>query len=557
MNPTLPLAFPPRLWRHALCAAALAVLSACGGSDGPTNTIGTIDGPPTITVAPVSTVGANGGVVTFSVTVTGGNAFTYQWQLSTDGTVWADIAGATAAQYAIAAADWALNGNRYRVQVTGAGVTVTSDPATLTVACAPLQPRLDGKALYDACLDVTYLSDAALPATLPLGVAGIEANGTMNWPTAKAWIQALNASNHLGFADWRLPTVRPQNGTSFQLNGTELESHTGRIDLGHNISNAGTRYAGSTASELPFLFYNQLGGVGEYDIAGVQRTDLSRNAALPYFRNLAQPAAHWTAESYGSTGAYAFDFRFGTQYAYDAGSWRFAVLVVRDGDVGGGTGGGGGGGAVADACQPPFALPAGTRVESDFTIGTFTGTARLDVVGPAVFEGRNVTAVDVTTPLASLAARGFASWDAASRLLTVYGAQSRAASADGLNVQEVKAVATPPGVDRRYALAPGASFTEVTTNVQTETLTLNGVPQAPTTTTQTDTTTVQFLGMETITVPAGTFHACKYAETDDAGTVTTEWLMAGYSATLKSVSGNTTQEASAVRVNGQVVRQFP
>jgi hypothetical protein len=538
---------------RALCAAAIALLQACGGgnSDDPPTVA-----PPKIGVAPVSSTTVSGGAATFSVTVSG-SGLSFQWQLSLNqGATWADISGANAAQYTIAAVQYALNGNRYRVVVSGGGSSVTSDPVTLTVACSVLAPRLGGKAYYDACLNVTYLADANLPATLPLGVAGIQADGAMTWPTAKAWVQALNASAYLGYADWRLPVVRPQNGSALQLNGTDLQGRTGQLDLGYNISAAGTRYAASKASELPFLFYNQLGGLADYATDGTARTNVS-NAGLPYFNHLSLANAYWTSTPYGADGAFAFNFAHGTQYAFvaTASGWRYNLLLMRDGDVGAG-GGGGGGGSVADVCQPPQALPTGTVIEADTVVGTLTVTSRLTVAGPATFDGHSTTQVDIDTSFANITAHEFGSWNAATHALTQYGVTTRTASADGLTVQDVKAVATPPAVDTRYALAPGGSLTQSTTSVQTETLTLNGVPQAPTTKTETETSTVMFSGMETHVVPAGAFHACKYIETDSRGT-TARWVMAGYGVDLRSVTGSSTSIVTAVRVNGVPLTHFP
>jgi len=536
---------------RALCAAAIALLHACGGGasdDPPTVT------PPKISVAPVSSTTVSGGAATFSVTVSG-SGLSFQWQLSLNqGSTWADITGANAAQYTIAAVQYALNGNRYRVVVSSGGSTVTSDPVTLTVACSVLAPRLAGKAYYDACLNVTYLADANLPATLPLGITGIQADGAMTWPTAKAWVQALNASAYLGYSDWRLPVVRPQNGTALQLTGTDLQGRTGQLDLGYNISAAGTRYAASKASELPFLFYNQLGGLADYAIDGTARATVS-NAGLPYFSHVSLANAYWTSTPYGADGAFAFSFAHGTQYAFvaTASGWRYNLLLLRDGDVGAGVGGGG---PVADACQPPHALPTGTVVEADTVVGSLTTTGKLTVVGPVSFEGQSTTEVDIDTSLANLSAREFGSWNGSTRALTQYGVASHVASADGLNVQDVKGVATPPAVDARYALAPGGSLALSTTAVQTETLTTNGVPQAPTTTTVTKTSTVVFSGMETLTVPAGTYHACKYVETDSSGT-TTKWVMAGYGVDLKAVTASTTSVVSALRVNGVPLLHFP
>lgn len=109
--------------------------------------------------------------------------------------------------------------------------------------------------IYDDILNITWLQNANLAATETFGVAGIAADGTMTWDTAALWIQAMNASNYLGYNTWRLPNLTPINGVSFNYDPI----HDGSHDRGYNISDVGTVYAGSTAHELAHLFYSTLG----------------------------------------------------------------------------------------------------------------------------------------------------------------------------------------------------------------------------------------------------------------------------------------------------------
>ncbi len=69
----------------------------------------------------------------FSVTATGTN-LTYQWQVSTDGgTTYNNITGANSATLSLPSVPFSLNGNRYRVVVTGCSGPANSTPALLTV----------------------------------------------------------------------------------------------------------------------------------------------------------------------------------------------------------------------------------------------------------------------------------------------------------------------------------------------------------------------------------------------------------------------------------------
>lgn len=114
---------------------------------------------------------------------------------------------------------------------------------------------MGGGLIYDDVLDITWLKNANLADTQSFGVAGIDANGAMNWDTANSWIAAMNASNYLGHADWRLPTVMPLDGTDFVY----APIHDGSHDRGYNIGETGTLYEGSTAHEMAHLFYTTLG----------------------------------------------------------------------------------------------------------------------------------------------------------------------------------------------------------------------------------------------------------------------------------------------------------
>jgi len=72
-----------------------------------------------------------------------------------------------------------------------------------------------GETVYDRARDVTWLANANLPATLPLGVKGINASGSMDYKTALRWVAALNAygggKGYLGRTDWALPSVPPKD----------------------------------------------------------------------------------------------------------------------------------------------------------------------------------------------------------------------------------------------------------------------------------------------------------------------------------------------------------
>lgn len=297
---------------------------------------------PTFTLGPENQAVVEGASATIPSAAVGSPTPVYQWQSAAPGTdAFANINGATLASYSTPPAVAADNCKRFKVLVSNSVGSVLSSPAYLTVtppAPAPgaLQPRLQGAAYYQPQLNVTILANANLPASLPLGVTGIGGDGTMTWPTAKAWVRALNASRYQGFSDWRLPAVEPINGCAFLYNPypSDAQGHAGKFDLSYGISAPGTRYVRSTKSELAYLFYNVLGGTAKFSTSGV-----AQNSGLPAgipLLNVA-PREYWTSRAYGDNdgAALIFNMKDGAQYGYVAGDagWRLNVIVLRTGDV--------------------------------------------------------------------------------------------------------------------------------------------------------------------------------------------------------------------------------
>ena len=116
----------------------LATLAACGGGGGG----GTP--PPTaaaITAQPTDQSAVAGAAATF--TVAASNATGYLWQRSTDGGAsFTNMNAATNASHTTAASTLPDSGTKYRVVVAGAGNSVTSSAATLTVTAAVVPPSI-------------------------------------------------------------------------------------------------------------------------------------------------------------------------------------------------------------------------------------------------------------------------------------------------------------------------------------------------------------------------------------------------------------------------------
>lgn len=121
-------------------------LAACSSNDGASSPPGTntpsapSSPPPSITVQPADRSVAAGAAASFSVSASG-TIDSYRWQSSTDaGVTWSDVAGATTSTLAIPATKVEDNNLRLRVLITGAGTTVTSATARLTVTAPSGQP---------------------------------------------------------------------------------------------------------------------------------------------------------------------------------------------------------------------------------------------------------------------------------------------------------------------------------------------------------------------------------------------------------------------------------
>jgi hypothetical protein len=90
-----------------------------------------------------------------------------------------------------------------------------------------LTPVGDGQIVYDANQNVYWLADANLAGDAALraalGVAGINPNGTMDYPTAQRWVAALNGfdggNGYLGHNDWQLPVTPMTDESCSVLHG--------------------------------------------------------------------------------------------------------------------------------------------------------------------------------------------------------------------------------------------------------------------------------------------------------------------------------------------------
>ena len=167
-----------------------------------------------------------------------------------------------------------------------------------------------GGLIYDTELNVTWLQDANFGFGSSFDSIDGTTDGRMRWVNAEAWSADLSyydSVRDVTYDDWRLPTTGPVNGTSLVASVRE----DGSSDLGHNISAPGSIFAGSTGSEMAYLFYNELGGRSFVDTSGVgPQTEWGLGNTGPFVNF--QLGAYWSGTQYVTGTDAAFFFVFGS-----------------------------------------------------------------------------------------------------------------------------------------------------------------------------------------------------------------------------------------------------
>jgi hypothetical protein len=114
-----------------------AVFTNAGDTDTTTAATLTVSTAPLVTEQPGNVTVQQGATASFTAAASGAPAPSVQWQVSTNGTSFADLAGATSDTYAVTTA-MSMDGNRYRAVFTSTGGGVITTAATLTVTGSPV-----------------------------------------------------------------------------------------------------------------------------------------------------------------------------------------------------------------------------------------------------------------------------------------------------------------------------------------------------------------------------------------------------------------------------------
>lgn len=200
-------------------------------------------------------------------------------------------------------------------------------------AAAALIDRGNGL-IYDDVLDITWMQDANYAMT-----SGHDADGRMSLADSQAYVDGLV---YMGFDDWRLPTIRPVNGVSFDTNSWTTDGST---DMPYSQPGVGwTDANGDPTSELGHLYYVTLLNAGYYKSGctnGFQCDQLGVADGFDFNTKHVGPFLNVHLESTPSIAGYLlsettwnFSFNLGAQTpaAWDYQNGEYVVWAVRDGD---------------------------------------------------------------------------------------------------------------------------------------------------------------------------------------------------------------------------------
>jgi PKD repeat protein len=151
--------FPTHVYSAAgFYTATLTVTDDDGASDSTSTTISVsaLPLPPTITSQPSSQTVAEGQTATFSVTASGSQPLSYQWEKNGS-----PIAGATGQNYTTPPVTLADSGSLFRCAVSNVAGTVTSATATLTVqdATPPVISGVEATGITESGATITWNTD--------------------------------------------------------------------------------------------------------------------------------------------------------------------------------------------------------------------------------------------------------------------------------------------------------------------------------------------------------------------------------------------------------------
>ncbi len=262
-------------------------------------------------------------------------------------------------------------------------------------------------------------------------------------------------------------------------------------------------------------------------------------------------------------GVYVMGGAFGSAPSYVGPMTSFINVDI-------GTGGGGGG--TGNGCYDlSLADTQGTHMQLAYQYtGDITGSQTVDTLvgGLATFQGYQARETNVTTTGTQVSQgisvsnnvtlKGYAVRSGTAEM-TQYGSiLNGTGTAMGITTTtNMTTVYAPPYVDQQYSLPVGQTYTSSQTVMTSGTVSFlgysNPIPQQTTTLSM----SVKYVGQESVTVPAGTYNACKMETTsvsNGTASVQTSWIVVGKGIPVKTtMTGggvNQTIQATSVKLNG-------
>jgi hypothetical protein len=222
---------------------------------------------PSVTTSPANQTFVLGQTVTFTAAATGSTTPTVQWQISTNGSTWTNIAGATKSSYTFTpTAD--MSGDLFRAVFTNSGGSTNTSAATLSMASAPIITTNPASTTVNAGTSVT-LTAAATGVPTP----------TVQWQlsvSGGAWTNISGATS-----------------TSYSFTSTAaMAGNQYRAVFTNTLGTATTLVAALTINVPPVVTTNP---VSQTVTAGTQVTFTA--AAT----DAATPAVQWQVSTNGST----------------------------------------------------------------------------------------------------------------------------------------------------------------------------------------------------------------------------------------------------------------
>jgi hypothetical protein len=167
----------------------------------------TVDFAPSVTTNPSSQTVTAGQSVTFTAAANANPAATVQWQLSTDGTTFNNISGATSATLTLNAVTSAMNGNEYQAVFTNSLGAVTTSVATLTVDYAPSVTTNPSSQTVNAGQNVTLTAAA-----------------NANPAASVQWQVSTNGGNTFNDISGATSTTLNLNAVTAAMNGNQYQA---------------------------------------------------------------------------------------------------------------------------------------------------------------------------------------------------------------------------------------------------------------------------------------------------------------------------------------------